>query len=382
MEVIKTISVREKVDLLGRLLFYVPYVLTKETIKTTAVAIQRGLPLKEFLVATLIRILMTCFTPRQLLYINGTTGQTYQAWIEREAETRGMFPKQDTIRLPDGTSLHWIRKSENKASKVVLFFHGGGYFAPMAPEHLNLCASIVNTCETTKSVAVAVLEYDLSSQSQYPRQLQQASLALGHFLQLGYQPKDIFIGGDSAGGHLTLGLLSHLMHKHPSLPSLSLGDPLAGVFLISPWVSDDTSTLSFNQNSWVDMLPRHISPNAAAWLISSHIQQAESESKQGWAIPSNADKEWWSTLAEIVTDVYITVGEQEMFRDHVIIFANMLREQAPRCKVDFELGEAEAHDHMLVWEMLHARRNPALERLLKWFGTILKERDSSALVGS
>lgn len=112
------------------------------------------------------------------------------------------------------------------------------------PEHLTVHSSIIDASGSTmKTVAAALLEYDLTTEQKYPRQLQQASLALQHLLQIGYQPGDIFIGGDSAGGHLSVSLLSHLMHKHPAVPSVDLSGPLAGAFLISPWVTGDSSSV-------------------------------------------------------------------------------------------------------------------------------------------
>lgn len=391
MDVIRTISLGEKVDLVARLLFCgksfrhralnplltisVPLVFMRETIKTVTTAVQRGLPVKEYMVATVVRTLMTCFTERQMLYLNGPTSQTYQTWIQKEAKTRNLSSVEDTVVLADGTTmLHWIKKTKDKASKVVLLFHGGGYYIPIAPGHINWCSSIINASgSTTKTMAAAVLEYDLTTQQKYPRQLQQATLALQHLLKLGYQPRDIFIGGDSAGGHLSLSLLSHLMHKHPSAPSLNISGPLAGAFLISPWVNDDYSTASFRQNAWIDMLPHRIIPDVSTFFIPSHIRQAESKKKQGWAMAQDADDDWWRMLADVVSNVYITAGEQELFRDHVVIFANMLRKQAPKCRIKLEVGVGEAHDHMLLWEMLNSRENPALRRLDEWFVTVLQE---------
>ncbi|KAG9696415.1 alpha/beta-hydrolase, partial [Aureobasidium melanogenum] len=116
----------------------VPLVYMRETIKTVTTAVQRGLPIKEYLTATVVRTLMTCFTERQMLYLHGPTSQTYQTWIEKEAKIRNLSPVQDTVVLADGTTrLHWIKKTKDKASKVVLLFHGGGYYVPIAPGHLN-----------------------------------------------------------------------------------------------------------------------------------------------------------------------------------------------------------------------------------------------------
>ncbi|KAG9908207.1 alpha/beta-hydrolase, partial [Aureobasidium melanogenum] len=173
MDVIRTISLGEKVDLVARLLFCVPLVFIRETIKTVTTALQRGLPVREYMVATVVRTLMTCFTERQMLYLHGTTSQTYQTWIKKEAKTRNLSPVEDTVVLADGTTmLHWIKKTKDKASKVVLLFHGGGYYIPIAPGHLNWCSSIINASgSTTKTMAAAVLEF-MFEEAQTVAQLQ------------------------------------------------------------------------------------------------------------------------------------------------------------------------------------------------------------------
>jgi acetyl esterase/lipase len=48
----------------------------------------------------------------------------------------------------------------------------------------------------------------------------------------------IFVGGDSAGGNLALGLMSHILHPHPNFQEklrVNLPSPLAGAILTSPW---------------------------------------------------------------------------------------------------------------------------------------------------
>ncbi|KAG9565701.1 alpha/beta-hydrolase, partial [Aureobasidium melanogenum] len=376
MDKIEPLSLGEKVDFYARLLFCVPPVVIREVIKTLITATKRGLPYKEYLVATVIRIQLTCFTERQQLSLSNTnTSQRYEQWIEKEAKAHNVSPIKDTVVLADGSAkLHWIRKTGDKSPKVALVFHGGGYYLPPGNGHLNVYAHIVNaSCSTTKTVAVAMLEYDYTTQSKYPRQLQQASLALQHLLQLGYEPGDIFIGGDSAGGHLTVTLLSHLMHKHPSVPSVNLSGPLAGAFMISPWVSGEDSTVSFRENAWTDMLAHQtIVPNAA-FLIPYHIRQAEAENKQGWAMALVADEDWWLTLPEVVSNIHITAGEHEIFRDHVVMLADIMRKKAPKCRIQSEVGVGEQHVHMVLWNMVQAPENPALRRLEEWFVTILQE---------
>ena len=126
--------------------------------------------------------------------------------------------------------------------------------------------------DTTKKledsdVAVACLDYTLAPGATYPSQLIEASLALQHVLrQPGITPKNLIVGGDSAGGTLTAQLLSHLIHPHPhpQAARIELSEPLAGAFLVSPWLGSwhnhhhhqhrNTPKSSWHENRNLDML--------------------------------------------------------------------------------------------------------------------------------
>lgn len=67
----------------------------------------------------------------------------------------------------------------------------------------------------------------------------------------------IFIGGDSAGGNLTLALLSHVLHPHPDFEEefrVELLSPLAGVIITSPWIKFPTDDISVKRNEGSDFI--------------------------------------------------------------------------------------------------------------------------------
>ena len=54
-------------------------------------------------------------------------------------------------------------------------------------------------------------------------------------------PSSVYLAGDSAGGNLLFGVLSHLAHAHPEIEALDLpGGRLGGAIPVSPWVSLET----------------------------------------------------------------------------------------------------------------------------------------------
>jgi acetyl esterase/lipase len=126
--------------------------------------------------------------------------------------------------LSQDANLHWLADRPGKDSKVVLYFHGGGYNMSADGYHVvsaSMCASKANA-------SLAMLEYTLAPKAHFPTQLIQAVEALKYVLSI-TSPSKVIITGDSAGGHLALSLLSHLMHPSQSLQALSLSENLGGI---------------------------------------------------------------------------------------------------------------------------------------------------------
>jgi acetyl esterase/lipase len=68
----------------------------------------------------------------------------------------------------------------------------------------------------------------------------------------------IITGGDSAGANLALGVISVLLHSLEGIQPLRITAPLAGILLISPWVSFSTESQSFVKNANRDVIPEEI----------------------------------------------------------------------------------------------------------------------------
>ncbi|KAF9636726.1 putative alpha beta hydrolase fold protein [Lasiodiplodia theobromae] len=220
---------------------------------------------------TALRTLVTHNTSRTEQALAPGTDDSYLAYCKRF----NVQPVTETLK--DGTNAYWV--GSKGAEKVWIFFHGGGYSVPAAPEHFILLHSLIhdlnNNSATTPGngdgktqLAALVLHYDVAPFAAYPRQLSQAAQLLNHVLRsLRFAPSNVLIGGDSAGGNLTLALLSHVLHPHPEVPIVDLAPDEAGedggegsenrlraAVLISPWVSFDTSTASYARNATRDMI--------------------------------------------------------------------------------------------------------------------------------
>ncbi|KAL5365982.1 lipase/thioesterase [Aspergillus floccosus] len=120
---------------------------------------------------------------------------------------------------------------------TILYSHGGGYHTPIRAEgHVPFVMRCAVAC---KAKQVVFLEYSLAPEHQYPCQLVQAVAGLRFLIdEEGISADNIILGGDSAGGHLTASLLTHISGPSPYAAPIDLGgSQFKAVFFISPWVT-------------------------------------------------------------------------------------------------------------------------------------------------
>ena len=226
---------------------------------------------KDFVYAVFRHVLARVTIPLEK-WLTIPTEETYLTWAAKKNI------EADTAVLASGVKVHWIGNPSSE--KVFLYFHGGGYVNPITPEHLDWLLELQTDLSKTKSVAVAVLGYTCAPEGQYPLQLRQGAESLLWLLSAqGKKPEDvshcfpcktiatcwlicsaqIFIGGDSAGANLALGLLSHILHPHPKFEDelrIKLPNPLAGAILTSPWIKFPTDDDSTTRNAGSDFVCR------------------------------------------------------------------------------------------------------------------------------
>ncbi|KAL8941267.1 MAG: hypothetical protein Q9211_001889 [Gyalolechia sp. 1 TL-2023] len=210
---------------------------------------------------------------------------------------------------------------------------GGGYVKP-ATTQLNLLWNIKQALPPTS--AICLLSYSLAVDGQYPVQLHQAVLLLKYLvLDQGKQPKNIALCGDSAGANLILGLLSHLLHPHPSLPPLTLPSPLLGAALISPWGDFSTRAPSFSHNTANDSINGATLRKWAACFMGG--ARADNYNQ-----PFLAADYWWRGLQEVVHELLITAGTDEVLVDGIEGFVKTVEAAHPSTRTLF--APREFHD--------------------------------------
>ena len=118
----------------------------------------------------------------------------------------------------------WLRPPTAVAGRVVLYLHGGGYVIGSPRSHRHLAAAVA----TAGAANALLLDYRLAPEHPFPAAVNDAVAAYGWLLDQGIAPGHVVIGGDSAGGGLTVATLLALRDAGRPLPA-------AGV-CISPWV--------------------------------------------------------------------------------------------------------------------------------------------------
>ncbi|TQN63921.1 Esterase, partial [Colletotrichum shisoi] len=318
-----------------KLIFRLPFALVvflSILLRGLPLAIRRGISVRLWLLSAQYRLVLGYLEPREMQYLAAPARQVYPQWI---AKQRAKVSRLGNVGRP----------------QVVLFFHGGGYVVPVGLGHFTWCWNcyVDNGPGAKHEVAVAVLEYTLSPGVRYPTQLRQAVAALNHLLRSGIAPGDLVIGGDSAGGNLVCQVLNHILHPHPEVETVRLSGPLAGVFMVSPFLTVRTDTASFRDNHRVDMLSAAIVSKASRYIFPADFAIAKQmASNPHQPMPLDGDLEWFGEIQAVSKSIYITAGAQEVFRDDVRAFAEAVRRRNPNMDFKLDVAANEVHDSILL----------------------------------
>lgn len=187
--------------------------------------------------------------------------------------------------------------------------------------------------------AVFIQSYTLSGIAPYPTQLRQSVTSLQYLLnKTKLSPSSIALGGDSAGGHLLLSVLSHLLHAHPDIdiPRLTLKPSFAGCLLVSPWTSHNFHTDSFKRNQYSDMLTQPAMDRVTADLKGGAKPDEYNEADL-------ADPSWWKGLEDVSGPIAVIAGEDEVLLDGIGSTVNKMQEGTSKEKIEYSIFAHEGH---------------------------------------
>ena len=151
-------------------------------------------------------------------------------WVQRRQrldEVGSIWPVADDVNLEladlDGVPGEWSIAPGSDATRVLIFFHGGGYCSGSILSHRSMVTE-AGRAAGTRTLAVG---YRLAPEHTFPAALDDALTVWRYVRNQGVAAKHIAIGGDSAGGGLTVALINRLRNAREELPGCA--------WLVSPW---------------------------------------------------------------------------------------------------------------------------------------------------
>ncbi|MCD8350207.1 MAG: alpha/beta hydrolase [Planctomycetaceae bacterium] len=141
----------------------------------------------------------------------------------------------------NGVKGTWITPANANTDQVFLYLHGGAYVFGSDRTPTPITAFLAREA----GVRCFSLDYPLAPEPPYPAAVDNAVQAYRMMLESGIEAGNIVIGGDSAGGGLSLALLQALREIGLPMP--------AGAYLISPWADLCQSLETQTLKSGVDM---------------------------------------------------------------------------------------------------------------------------------
>ena len=168
-------------------------------------------------------------------------------WAERRQrldDIGSVWPVADDVKLEtvdvDGVPGEWSIAPNSDFSRVLMFFHGGGYCSGSIVSHRRMVTE-AGRAAGMRTLAVA---YRLAPEHPFPAAYDDALTAWRFLRNEGIPSERIAVGGDSAGAALAMALIGRLRDGHEKLPVCAC--------LVSPWTDLTMSGSTFASKNAVD----------------------------------------------------------------------------------------------------------------------------------
>lgn len=267
---------------------------------------------------------------------NGQQRKTVEE--KREYYNKGMLM---TTAAPDtaiidkvniaGMNAEWVRAENVKKDKrVVLYFHGGGFYAGSCLTHRGLAYGI----SKSGGVQVLLIEYRLAPEHKYPAANNDCMDAYIWLLNNGFEAKNIILGGESSGATLALMTLLTLKGRPEPMP--------CGAFLLSIY----GDMLYYDGDSYIT--------RAEVDVISS--SEATAEDREYYIPASFNDVELCPIKQDLqgLPELYIQAA------DHEIVLSDSLRladnAKAAGVDVTLQVWDEMWHCFQAFWGMVSESR--------------------------
>jgi acetyl esterase/lipase len=170
-------------------------------------------------------------------------------WLERRKrldDVGSVWPVAEDVKLAavdvSGVPGEWSIVPGSDSSRVLMFFHGGGYCSGSIVSHRRLVTEAGRAGEV-RTLAIA---YRLAPEHPFPAAYDDALTAWRFLRNQNIPAAQIAIGGDSAGAGLTVALINRLRDAQEELPGCA--------WLISPWTNLTLSGSTLANKDAIDPL--------------------------------------------------------------------------------------------------------------------------------
>lgn len=211
----------------------------------------------------------------------------------------------------------WAISPGANASRVILYLHGGGYAFGSILSYRHVAAEIGRS----SGCRSFIIDYRRAPENPFPAAVDDAIAAYDHLLAAGYEPGQIALVGDSAGGGLAVSTMLSIKRTGRPQPACA--------WLISPWVDMQARGRSFDTQAEADpMVKREMILRLADMYLGGR------NAKEDLVSPIHADLRG---LAPIL----IHVGAAEVLLDDAVSLAR-------------QAGASDVAVQLEIWpEMIH-----------------------------
>lgn len=213
--------------------------------------------------------------------------------------------------IADEIEGEWVFPDGCDKTKVLLYFHGGGYFVGSYVTHRALVSQIAKNA----GIAAFSINYRLAPEHPYPAAIEDCAKVYQWLMkEKKFQPSQIAFGGDSAGGGCVVGTLTYLRDNNIPLPKCAIA--------LSPWLDHTFSGESFPSKDNID--PMLV---ADGFPIVRDYYMAGQNPRAPYASPI------FHSLAGL-PPVYVQVGEEELLLSDSTRFAEKAKADSSTVQID------------------------------------------------
>lgn len=211
----------------------------------------------------------------------------------------------------NGIPAELLSPKDKQSEKIILYLHGGGYLYCSINTHRGLASQIA---QRTK-IPVIIIDYRKAPENKFPTALDDAHYAYKWLItNQSYLPENVIIGGDSAGGGLSMATLLKLKELEVSLPK--------AVFLMSPWVDLTCSGETMETKKEEDV------------ILDSETLKSWANEYLGEVGPQNPYASPLFGDLSNLPPIYIQVGTAEILYSDAIRLYEKLKEQENMVEID------------------------------------------------